>query len=323
MKRIFAVLCLVVFSVLVTADEAAYQTFLERDPDYVKVKNEYDLKKAEYESLDATVKSPEYYRAQLEFWLKHSEKLMLETQLCAAAEEPEDLALIREHFMLIQSQSPFDLDKLPKKDISGSPEFQFVMYVADRVKEIPHFMYYGYFNLETKPKKDVPGSPFLQYIMHRVDQIIFERSAYLIDDVSWVVWEVMRHHLKKVAFDDPECRKIIYEKDYVKFALDKRNRELELENIELYIELQKTIDTGISNHTSPIKQEGSYSLGGEMREKKEADPVYSELSHKSFSLFHAQREALENFAEQNKDSALPEVKEYLEFEKAWKEAASR
>ena len=319
MKQIFVMMCLVVFSAVVTAEEIIvaeeevteedafteeeetsaeeaadesfwdqiekieeeYEAFLERDPNYVKVKNEWKEKEAKHNSLyGIDFGSKEYYRAYLESQIKYNEKCMLKYQLCIAAEDPADIAIIKEYSLSqLRIQSRF-INELPKKDIPGSPEFQYAMYVIDEIKE--------------GRVKETKGPPYMG------------------------AFRLLECNLKKVAFDDPEWRKKEHERMYVFCAYEKRSLESNIENMDLYIKVVAAISNlthqrSLSDpelNSDPAWQKYQQ-LSEELAEaKKKTDPLYEKLINESM-LFERQEQTLEEFAQKN--SHLQEAKEYLEY----------
>jgi len=269
MKRIFAVMCLVLCSSVITADEMTLQKFFGQNPEYVKVQNELkelekkrkDLEKSVLPEVDketlkkdpvlrkkqrkmesALYRTPEYQRLYFEHDIKDFELKILESQFCLSAEDPVILALIKEQYVEEQKDSKpeKDISELPKKEIPGSPEFQHAMYVLDKFKE------------EGLEKKEI------------------YRATRLADDG-------LEYNLRKAAFNDPKWRKFYYESKYTTSKYWKRYQELRLENIDLLI--QQFAAEKIKEEYLEMEEEYRR-IYNELEDKEKADPIYKELKIK-------------------------------------------
>ena len=294
MKRIFWIMmCLVVCAAAVMAEEAVkaksddlwrvareemkprkeYQAFLERDPEYVRIQNELN----DIGLFASGSFSLAYNDGALRTRVKECEKKMRENRVCAAAEDLENLALVKERFLFLQKDpSPFfDINEAPKKDIPGSPEFQYAMYVIDKINE----------EGAEKWKQDA----------------IHAKAALL-------------HNLQRVAFDDPEWRKLKFEEEYAGLACSKRGYEWEHENIDAYIQFRVANYKLDFNRVSPETKQKYQQLSDEWEAKKETDSIYKKLWAEYIRLSGEQEVVLGNFTQKNSD--FPAVTEYLTFNRA-------
>jgi len=296
---------------IIYADKFAYEAYLEQDPEYAKIKNEMDELEAkrnevyksfisefdedafeelptsseEYQKIRTLLdKSPEYQGLLLEYWIKETEQKMLEVQLCAAVEDPDIFEFIKKrHSQMsfetgINSSIPmwYRKNSPQQKDIPGSREFRYAMYRLDEIKEEKA-------NLSDELKERNPDY-YENYIPVRI--------AYLR--------KILLHNVRTVSYDDPACREAYYAKKYARLTLCKYSYELELANMDLWINV---IPQGKVSRQSTE----------EMVAKEKADPLYQKLLEEKNQAELNEQQVLENFA---RYSDLPKTKEYREFEAA-------
>jgi len=248
-----------------------YHAFLERNPDYVKAQNEYNMKAAELKALDTTMEFS-YAKLKREVDDLNLEKKMLENRLCADAEDPMDLAVIREYFFLRQDIFPFTgINEAPKKDIPGSPEFQFAMYTIDKAKEIGPVSYPSAQNLRGK----------------------------------WLgrAYQGLYYNFQKAFFDNPEWRKLKYETDYAKLAHQKRYSELM--NTDDHIQLWKEYAAASASDYKKAQE-----LSDKIQAITRADTIYQKLKDEHRQLEQKQMREWSGFRRNSDSPAAKEYREF-------------
>ena len=163
-------------------------------------------------------------------------------------------------------------------------------------------------------QKDIPGSREFRYAMYRLDEIK-EEKANLSDELKErnpdyyenyipvriaYLRKILLHNVRTVSYDDPACREAYYAKKYARLTLCKYSYELELANMDLWINV---IPQGKVSRQSTE----------EMVAKEKADPLYQKLLEEKNQAELNEQQVLENFA---RYSDLPKTKEYREFEAA-------
>ncbi len=324
MKRIFIIISLIWCSAITMADEMAYQEFLRRDPDYARIDNEEKelikksqrLRRAFLTKLKKEVpgNDPEskkkrekmnrdfhtsykYHLFSIERRIKNYELKMRENRICAAAEAPADLAIIRERYMELNSTCGIQgLDQLPKKDIPGSPEFQYAMYAVDLLKE------------EEAKKSDE------QKARERTNRRIQGFDDKPVD----IAERGLYRNLQRAIFDAPEWRKANYEAEYGRMKYEKRYTELELANIDLYVRHRKADSDKGYDKSSKAEKEASR-IWDELYPKLTSnDPLHEKLYQEAIPKNRAAWQAEEDFINR---SDSPAAMEYRQFRTA-REAVS-